>query len=59
MKTSRFLVTALAALAMGLLPRLVSADAIPGLRDHDHTGVPFIDLGKMGGSSGGAEGSKR
>jgi len=44
MKTSRFLVTALATLAMGLSPRPAPADAIPGLRGHDHTGITVPDV---------------
>src|SRR6202047_105618 len=45
MKTSsRFLLTALATVAVGLLPRLASADSIPGLRGHDHTGITVPDV---------------
>ena len=45
MKTSsRFLLTALAAVAVGFLPRLASADSIPGLRGHDHTGITVPDV---------------
>lgn len=44
MKTSRFLLTALATLTIGLSPQLASADAIPGLRGHDHTGITVPDV---------------
>ena len=40
----RLLLTALATLAMGLLPNLASADSIPGLRGHDHTGITVPDV---------------
>ena len=44
MKTSRFLVAALATLTIGVSPRLASADSIPGLRGHDHTGITVPDV---------------
>jgi len=44
MTKSRFLLTAFAALAMGLSPRLAAADSIPGLRGHDHTGITVPDV---------------
>jgi catechol 2,3-dioxygenase-like lactoylglutathione lyase family enzyme len=44
MKTLGFLPTALAALVIGLSPQLASADAIPGLRGHDHTGITVPDV---------------
>src|SRR4249919_2526252 len=45
MKTSRVLVTAFAALlATGGLPQRASADTIPGLRGHDHTGITVPDV---------------
>src|ERR1700733_1323613 len=44
MKTSSFLVAALATLVIGASPRLASADSIPGLRGHDHTGITVPDI---------------
>ena len=44
MKTSRFLVAALATLVIGVSPRPASADSIPGLRGHDHTGITVPDI---------------
>jgi catechol 2,3-dioxygenase-like lactoylglutathione lyase family enzyme len=41
---SRLLVAAFAALAMAAWPRLAAADAIPGLRGHDHTGITVPDV---------------
>ena len=41
---SRLLMTASVALALSCLPRLASADAIPGLRGHDHTGITVPDV---------------
>src|ERR1700719_178447 len=44
MKTSRFFVAALATLVIGVSPRPASADSIPGLRGHDHTGITVPDV---------------
>jgi catechol 2,3-dioxygenase-like lactoylglutathione lyase family enzyme len=44
MKISRVLVMAFASFAMGVLPQRASADAIPGLRGHDHTGITVPDV---------------
>ena len=44
MKTSGFLLTALAALVIGSSPQPASADSIPGLRGHDHTGITVPDV---------------
>jgi catechol 2,3-dioxygenase-like lactoylglutathione lyase family enzyme len=44
MKRSRILLTALAALAIGSSLQPASADAIPGLRGHDHTGITVPDI---------------
>jgi hypothetical protein len=45
MTKSRLLVAAFAALAMAAAwPRLAAADAIPGLRGHDHTGITVPDV---------------
>ena len=44
MKTSRLLVAALATLVIGASPQLASADSIPGLRGHDHTGITVPDI---------------
>ncbi|MGA2291937.1 MAG: glyoxalase, partial [Bradyrhizobium sp.] len=44
MKTSRVLVAALATLVIGASPQLASADSIPGLRGHDHTGITVPDI---------------
>jgi catechol 2,3-dioxygenase-like lactoylglutathione lyase family enzyme len=44
MKTSRFLVAALATLVIGVSARPASADSIPGLRGHDHTGITVPDI---------------
>ena len=48
MKASGFLAAALATLVVGASPQLASADSIPGLRGHDHTGitVPDIKIGR-------------
>ena len=44
MKTSGFLAAALATLVIGASPQLASADSIPGLRGHDHTGITVPDI---------------
>jgi catechol 2,3-dioxygenase-like lactoylglutathione lyase family enzyme len=44
MKTSGFLLSALTALAIGSLLPPASADSIPGLRGHDHTGITVPDV---------------
>jgi len=44
MRTSRLLLTALAALAIGSSLQPASADSIPGLRGHDHTGITVPDV---------------
>ena len=44
MKTSGLLLTALAALAIGSSLQPASADSIPGLRGHDHTGITVPDI---------------
>ncbi len=44
MKTSGLLLTALAALAIGSSLQPASADSIPGLRGHDHTGITVPDV---------------
>ncbi len=44
MKTSPFLVAALVTLVAGSSPRPASADTIPGLRGHDHTGITVPDV---------------
>jgi catechol 2,3-dioxygenase-like lactoylglutathione lyase family enzyme len=44
MKASGILLTALAALAIGSSLQPASADAIPGLRGHDHTGITVPDI---------------
>jgi catechol 2,3-dioxygenase-like lactoylglutathione lyase family enzyme len=44
MKTSGFLAAALATLVIGASPQLASADSIPGLRGHDHTGITVPDV---------------
>jgi catechol 2,3-dioxygenase-like lactoylglutathione lyase family enzyme len=44
MKTPGILLTALAALAIGSSLQPASADAIPGLRGHDHTGITVPDI---------------
>jgi catechol 2,3-dioxygenase-like lactoylglutathione lyase family enzyme len=44
MKRSGFLPTALAALVMGSSLQPTSADSIPGLRGHDHTGITVPDV---------------
>jgi catechol 2,3-dioxygenase-like lactoylglutathione lyase family enzyme len=44
MKRSGFLLTALAALAIGSSLQSASADSIPGLRGHDHTGITVPDI---------------
>lgn len=44
MKPFKTLATTLAALAMSLAPTLASADSIPGLRGHDHTGITVPDI---------------
>jgi len=42
--TSRFLLAACVALTAGVSSQLVSADEIPGLRGHDHTGITVPDV---------------
>jgi catechol 2,3-dioxygenase-like lactoylglutathione lyase family enzyme len=44
MKASGILLTALAALAIGSSLQPASADSIPGLRGHDHTGITVPDI---------------
>jgi catechol 2,3-dioxygenase-like lactoylglutathione lyase family enzyme len=44
MKRSGLLLTALAALAIGSSLQPASADSIPGLRGHDHTGITVPDI---------------
>jgi catechol 2,3-dioxygenase-like lactoylglutathione lyase family enzyme len=44
MKTSGFLAAAFATLAIGVSPQPASADSIPGLRGHDHTGITVPDV---------------
>ena len=44
MKASRFLIVAVATLVAGLSPWPASADSIPGLRGHDHTGITVPDV---------------
>jgi catechol 2,3-dioxygenase-like lactoylglutathione lyase family enzyme len=44
MRMSKYVTTALAACAIGLLPQIASADGIPGLRGHDHTGITVPDV---------------
>jgi catechol 2,3-dioxygenase-like lactoylglutathione lyase family enzyme len=44
MKTTGFLAAALATLVIGASPQLASADSIPGLRGHDHTGITVPDV---------------
>jgi catechol 2,3-dioxygenase-like lactoylglutathione lyase family enzyme len=44
MKASGIFLTALAALAIGSSLQPASADAIPGLRGHDHTGITVPDI---------------
>ncbi len=44
MKTSGFLAAVLATLVIGASPQLASADSIPGLRGHDHTGITVPDI---------------
>jgi catechol 2,3-dioxygenase-like lactoylglutathione lyase family enzyme len=44
MKKSGLLLTALAALAIGSSLQPASADSIPGLRGHDHTGITVPDI---------------
>jgi len=41
---SRLLPAVLAALAMGVSALPASADSIPGLRGHDHTGITVPDV---------------
>jgi catechol 2,3-dioxygenase-like lactoylglutathione lyase family enzyme len=41
---SRFLLAACAVLAMGASPLPASADSIPGMRGHDHTGITVPDV---------------
>ena len=41
---SKFLLAAFARLALGMSPQLASADSIPGLRGHDHTGITVPDV---------------
>ena len=42
--TSRFLLAACIALTTGVSSQLASADEIPGLRGHDHTGITVPDV---------------
>src|ERR1700704_5204 len=42
--TSRFLLAACVTLAIGVSPHFSSADEIPGLRGHDHTGITVPDV---------------
>jgi catechol 2,3-dioxygenase-like lactoylglutathione lyase family enzyme len=42
--TSRVLLAACVALTIGVSPQLASADEIPGLRGHDHTGITVPDV---------------
>src|SRR5438445_7024055 len=44
MTKSRFLLAVFAALMTGVLPLPASADSIPGLRGHDHTGITVPDV---------------
>jgi catechol 2,3-dioxygenase-like lactoylglutathione lyase family enzyme len=44
MKTSGFLAAALATFVIGASPQPASADSIPGLRGHDHTGITVPDI---------------
>jgi catechol 2,3-dioxygenase-like lactoylglutathione lyase family enzyme len=44
MTQSKFLLAAFAALALGASPQPASADSIPGLRGHDHTGITVPDV---------------
>ena len=44
MKASRLLIAAVATLAIGSSLRPASADSIPGLRGHDHTGITVPDV---------------
>ena len=44
MKASKLFAITLAACAMGMVPQFASADSIPGLRGHDHTGVTVPDV---------------
>src|SRR5258708_2714352 len=41
---SRVLLAACAALTLGASPLIASADEIPGLRGHDHTGITVPDV---------------
>ena len=41
---SKLPLAAFAALALGMSPQLASADSIPGLRGHDHTGITVPDV---------------
>jgi len=44
MTKSQFLPAAFAALMIGASPLPASADSIPGLRGHDHTGITVPDV---------------
>lgn len=44
MRTSKYFVAALVAVVAGALPSVASADGIPGLRGHDHTGITVPDV---------------
>jgi catechol 2,3-dioxygenase-like lactoylglutathione lyase family enzyme len=44
MRISKYVATGLIACAIGLLPQAASADGIPGLRGHDHTGITVPDV---------------
>jgi len=44
MTQSKFLLAAFATLALAVSPQLASADSIPGLRGHDHTGITVPDV---------------
>src|SRR5216684_2821183 len=44
MTQSTFLIAAFATLALAASPQPASADSIPGLRGHDHTGITVPDV---------------
>ena len=44
MNASKLLIAAVATLVVGSSPRPASADSIPGLRGHDHTGITVPDV---------------
>jgi catechol 2,3-dioxygenase-like lactoylglutathione lyase family enzyme len=44
MKASGFVAAALATFVIGASPQAASADSIPGLRGHDHTGITVPDI---------------